>query len=959
MALSHRPHPEVRRGPDVRIWPGVRQGMAAVAVAASTCLAVVTPADVSAAPPAPAGSIADDELTDPSLLVELDTASAGERVVVEVLTDDPVGARSTAISLGGVITGSVPGEVLQVSIAASRVDDLLDLAGADDVRLGRIANRPVTQIELQQLQRSEFGTFAGENIDAIDANLWHEAGIRGGVRVGIIDFFDRSLWNPGEHGEWPEERRFCLDTIQVGENAIDNYCTAPTTGIAYAHGVAVAEVVKDVAPDAELWLATVAGASDLRAAIDWFATNGVTIITRSLGAAYDGPGDGTGVLGAVVDHAASRGITWFNSAGNDAGGSYGRYTEGVDAEGYVDFLPGPGVDTSMTISAGGTGRVGFDGIRWSDWNLPASRTTDYRVEIGTPFGVKIVDAAQTAGAPPLEAADEYAPGPVTLRIRRVALGGDASPDVVEVGLFEGRLEYFQNAYSAAKPVVDSRSPALVSVGAVDPPRDGRIAWYSSQGPTNDGRTKPDVSAPSCVSSSIFNQTRFPGIACFNGTSAAAPSAAGVAALLLGRGLAASGVHLAALTKHLVVDFGALGPDNQFGTGMVLLPPPPPAAIDTSPAQYVPLGVPQRILDTRATTATPGARIGPHPRFTVIDVALPADLVGATAVAVGIVSTDSSSPGYVQAVPRLQGQLGTSSTLNVAVPGQIQPNFAVVPVGAGNAITLYLFAGGNVVVDLLGAFRPAPAGPVASGRFVAIDPVRVLDTRPESTGPVPTGWVPHRPAAGETVRIEVAPAGASAAVVNVVADQAVGAGYLRAQATGVTGLTTSNGNYVPGLASGTLSIVPVGADGTISVFTSNSTHLVVDLMGWISGPTSTPGTDGLLVPVSPSRLYDSRVSAGIHVAGTERAIQVVGGIVPAGASAVSMNLTSDASFGAGYLTVHPADRSLPLISNLNYPALVPQANAGMVRVSSDGALNTFVNRTTHVIIDLNGYFTGTT
>jgi hypothetical protein len=74
--------------------------------------------------------------------------------------------------------------------------------------------------------------------------------------------------------------------------------------------------------------------------------------------------------------------------------------------------------------------------------------------------------------------------------------------------------------------------------------------------------------------------------------------------------------------------------------------------------------------------------------------------------------------------------------------------------------------------------------------------------------------------GEAVRVTGIPAGASAAVVNVVADQAVGAGFLRAQATGATvGLTTSNGNYVPGLASGTLSIVPVGPDGTISVFTS--------------------------------------------------------------------------------------------------------------------------------------------
>jgi hypothetical protein len=210
-----------------------------------------------------------------------------------------------------------------------------------------------------------------------------------------------------------------------------------------------------------------------------------------------------------------------------------------------------------------------------------------------------------------------------------------------------------------------------------------------------------------------------------------------------------------------------------------------------------------------------------------------------------------------------------------------------------------------------------------------------------------------------VRVVGIPAGAAAAVVNVVADQAVGSGFLRAQATGATGLTTSNGNYVAGLASGTLSIVPVGADGSISVLTSNSTHLVVDLMGWITGPTTPAGSGGLFVPLTPGRAYDSRSGAGIHTTLTSRVVQLAGGSVPVGASAVSMNLTSDGAAGAGYLTVFPADRGQPVISNLNYPAVDPRANAGMVRLSVGGALNTFVNQTTHVIIDVNGYFTGIT
>ncbi|MEZ5250490.1 MAG: hypothetical protein R2713_15140 [Ilumatobacteraceae bacterium] len=153
-------------------------------------------------------------------------------------------------------------------------------------------------------------------------------------------------------------------------------------------------------------------------------------------------------------------------------------------------------------------------------------------------------------------------------------------------------------------------------------------------------------------------------------------------------------------------------------------------------------------------------------------------------------------------------------------------------------------------------------------------------------------------------------------------------------------------------------MPVGADGSISVLTSNSTHLVVDLMGWITGPTTPAARDGLSVPLTPSRLRQPQRRRHPPSLGT-RTISVTGAAVPAGASAVSMNLTSDAAVGAGYLTVYPADRGLPLISNLNYPARDPRANAGMVRLSSGGALNTLVNQTTHVIIDVNGYFTGPT
>ena len=145
------------------------------------------------------------------------------------------------------------------------------------------------------------------------AQTWHDSGFTGaGVKVGIIDYFDFSLWDTAEMGPLPDSsHQFCRDSMPLSSG----FCNLDGTIMNQDggdHGDAVAEIVKDMAPDAEIYVAWGSTVSDLTDAIDWFAANGVTILNRSLGSAYDGPGDGTGPLGEVVDHAAFKGITWFN-----------------------------------------------------------------------------------------------------------------------------------------------------------------------------------------------------------------------------------------------------------------------------------------------------------------------------------------------------------------------------------------------------------------------------------------------------------------------------------------------------------------------------------------------------------------------------------------------------------------------------------------------------------------------
>ena len=72
----------------------------------------------------------------------------------------------------------------------------------------------------------------------------------------------------------------------------------------------------------------------------------------------------------------------------------------------------------------------------------------------------------------------------------------------------------------------------------------------------------------------------------------------------------------------------------------------------------------------------------------------------------------------------------------------------------------------------------------------------------------------------------------------------------------------------------------------------------------------------------------------------------------------MNITSDSASGSGFVTAYPSDGSFPLSSNLNYVAATSVANAALVKLAAGGSLNFYVNTATHVIIDVNGYFTGT-
>ncbi|HKQ50221.1 MAG TPA: S8 family serine peptidase [Phycisphaerae bacterium] len=124
----------------------------------------------------------------------------------------------------------------------------------------------------------------------------------------------------------------------------------------------------------------------------------------------------------------------------------------------------------------------------------------------------------------------------------------------------------------------------ITVGALNA-NDDSLTSFTSWGPADDDRMKPDVSAPGCqvggdggVTSCLASSDTAYGSFC--GTSMASPTVCGLSALIMQDYRAHFGMAtpfmrnstLKILLAHTAVDRGNVGPDNQFGYGSVRVQP---------------------------------------------------------------------------------------------------------------------------------------------------------------------------------------------------------------------------------------------------------------------------------------------------------------------------------------------------------------------------------------------------
>ena len=357
-------------------------------------------------------------------------------------------------------------------------------------------------------------------------------------------------------------------------------------------------------------------------------------------------------------------------------------------------------------------------------------------------------------------------------------------------------------------------------------------------------------------------------------------------------------------------------------------------VDT--AAYVPAG-PARLADTR--TGEGFERLdGRTIRVAVTGRAgVPGD---ASAAVLTVTVTDTTAGGFVSVWPAGRAR-PTVSVVNSDGPGQTVANTVTVQVGATGSVDVYTSTMASLVVDVVGAYVPTLRS--AAGRFIPVSPRRLTDTREWRT-PL---------TAGERLTVPVGagvPADATAVAVNLTVDRAVAPGFWSAVPTGVPlPLASVLNTDAPGETRAALTIVPLAGRTTIDLFSQTGGHVVVDLVGWFTGPSASVTAEGLLVPIAPHRLIDTRADATpLGPGGTLRAS------VPRRVLALVGNLTATDSLGAGYLSAYPAGATVVRTSSLNFAA--NQTVANQVIAATDGGLVVEVaGSPTQIVLDITGYY----
>ena len=388
----------------------------------------------------------------------------------------------------------------------------------------------------------------GEGVAFTEATLAHQAGFDGaGVQVTVTDVGFAGYASSVAEGDLPAG----LPILNLCANINST-----------SHGTQVAEVVHEMAPAAQLSLACTDTSSDAQPGVNFAKAQGADVISRSLGDPGTTRGDGSGGPG-TAEHAAedalASGILWVNSAGNYARSHWqGSFATNPDSDVNLDWVASGDELNGVTI---GAGQQQCFRAKWDSW--PAT-SIDYQLRLWQLSPQALVASSatlQNGTQQPRESLCYTNPGATQsygIAIERASAAGPLPR--IDVWALDAVQIQHQVAAGSINDVAGA--PEVFSVAAICRLTNA-IQPYSSQGPTIDGRVRPDISGPTNVSNSFALTSGCSGG--FGGTSAAAPHVAGAAALYKqALGLAPQG--LRDKLEADAADLGTAGKDSTFGAG---------------------------------------------------------------------------------------------------------------------------------------------------------------------------------------------------------------------------------------------------------------------------------------------------------------------------------------------------------------------------------------------------------
>ena len=368
---------------------------------------------------------------------------------------------------------------------------------------------------------------------------WHAAGTTGrGIKVAVLD------------GGFRGYKQFLGSALPAHVEAKtfrkDGNFEARDT----QHGILCAEVVHTLAPDAELILANwdEDDADSFLKAVKWARDEGARIITCSIIMPRLSDGEGGGPIHAALAKALGDGkrsgdMLCFASAGNTATRHwFGQFH--ANAAGFHEWKTGV-VDNALTP-------WGDDKVSVELCSKPGSRYELFVFDDS--IGAELTHSPLSMTQNPAVRFEPKAGHDYRVRLKLLAGPGGA----FHVVSLHSDLTEVNRPGSVAFP---GDGPEVVAVGAVD--HAGRLTSYSAIGQSNSA-VKPDLVAPVPFLSAWRARP-------FAGTSAAAPQAAALAALVWSRHPDWKSPSVRSALQFSAHDLGIPGPDPETGYGLVHLP----------------------------------------------------------------------------------------------------------------------------------------------------------------------------------------------------------------------------------------------------------------------------------------------------------------------------------------------------------------------------------------------------